>query len=84
MYNTTFRGIGLVWIGYNDKIKEGNFTWIGLPGTGYNDFGQNEPNNGDGAGEEDCVVQGQHWNDVTCELRVNSVCEKRTSKNYIV
>uniref|UniRef100_A0A8C7SIP8 C-type lectin domain-containing protein n=1 Tax=Oncorhynchus mykiss TaxID=8022 RepID=A0A8C7SIP8_ONCMY len=74
-----------VWIGLTDSVNEGTWKWVdGTPlTTGY--WSPNQPDNGDGKpeyGEEDCVHIHEEqsprtsWNDLSCDSKLNWVCEK--------
>ncbi|XP_072044961.1 C-type mannose receptor 2-like [Amphiura filiformis] len=75
-------------IGLHDSFVEGDFQWIDETEYNYNNWAENEPNNG-GPGE-DCVVLigtgGGHrqgwWNDVRCSLSLNFICKKRAICNF--
>lgn len=67
------------WIGYNDRgeSNEDDFTWTGAPGSDYENWFENEPNNY--GGNEDCVEKrynfDRQWNDRTCDQEVSFICE---------
>lgn len=67
------------WIGYNDRgeSNEDDFTWTGAPGSDYENWYENEPNNY--GNNEDCVEKredfGWQWNDRNCEQAISFACE---------
>jgi hypothetical protein len=67
--------LGSLWIGLNDRVREGDFRWIGGEPVGRAAWRAGEPNN---AGDEDCVewspADGQ-WNDLRCSAQLGSLCE---------
>jgi hypothetical protein len=68
-----------IWIGANDLIKEGKWTWISDHSTiNYTNWGKGEPNNYNG--NEDCGVIHTRpvftWNDVPCSHAYGYICEK--------
>ena len=73
---------GYNWIGMTDRSVEGGFIWTDGSAVAYVNWNDGEPNN---AGEEDCVIIHPYnnggWNDVPCNYRLKSVCEKR-GDNY--
>ena len=68
-----------MWIGYNDRgeSNEDDFTWTGAPGSDYENWYEDEPNNY--GGNEDCVEKrvdfDYKWNDRSCEQDVSFICE---------
>uniref|UniRef100_A0A671U411 C-type lectin domain-containing protein n=1 Tax=Sparus aurata TaxID=8175 RepID=A0A671U411_SPAAU len=72
-----------IWIGLNDREKEGTWKWIdGTPLTvAY--WRTGEPNDGGGWGEEDCVQirsgvnAKESWNDVPCGVSLQWICAKK-------
>ena len=66
-----------------DRSLEGGFIWTDESAVAYVNWNDGEPNNA--GNEEDCVVIHPYnsggWNDVPCNLRFKSVCEKR-GDNY--
>jgi hypothetical protein len=71
--------LGDTWIGYNDRgeSNEDDFSWTGPPGSEYENWYANEPNNY--GGNEDCVEKredfGWQWNDRACDQAIPFVCE---------
>ncbi|XP_050708515.1 macrophage mannose receptor 1-like isoform X2 [Eriocheir sinensis] len=79
---------GNTWIGLNDEVKEGTFTWQDGTEPGYTNWIEDEPNNSfictnHGVGE-DCVEMrhqfGYRWNDHLCHIQKQFVCQKPPSK----
>lgn len=66
---------GSLWIGLNDRDREGDFRWISGDPVTHTAWRAGEPNN---AGDEDCAEwspgDGQ-WNDLACEAQLGSLCE---------
>lgn len=71
-----------VWIGVNDRAREGN--WVDLTGNNarYKNWGRGEPNNYRGG--EDCVqLRGNgYWNDDKCSRKFYFVCESGKGSQY--
>ncbi|XP_070964771.1 CD209 antigen-like protein C [Oncorhynchus clarkii lewisi] len=75
-----------VWIGLTDSVTEGNLIWVdGTPLTNPRYWSPHQPDNGDGKpeyGEEDCVhirnnqSHLEAWNDLSCGIKLNWICEK--------
>ena len=71
-----------IWIGATDEVMEGVFQWInGEPFTfpgGMHPWNPNEPNNGGGLGEEDCVelFTSGLLNDQQCMAALPYMCER--------
>ncbi|XP_050708522.1 hepatic lectin-like [Eriocheir sinensis] len=72
------------WIGLNDEVEEGTFTWPDGTEPGYTNWEEGEPNNSYayltlGVGE-DCVEvrpeDGYMWNDELCTMERLFVCQK--------
>jgi probable HAF family extracellular repeat protein len=64
----------LLWLGLNDRAREGRFVWVGGEPSSFRRFDRGEPNNdpGNALGEEDVVhmfppidQRGGFWNDVS-------------------
>ena len=67
------------WLGGNDEIIDGQWTWAGSDDPlGFTDWYPNDPN---GARNEDCLaiskLGGYHWVDTNCAGNYNYICEKR-------
>ena len=81
----TIEGPG-VWIGIDDKLQEGDFTYAsdGKP-IEYTNWNPNEPRTGVLGISEDCVIlkksYGFKWNDAVCSLIMSFICE-RDQHNY--
>ncbi|XP_050725050.1 macrophage mannose receptor 1-like [Eriocheir sinensis] len=73
--------IGSAWIGLNDRVEEGTFTWADGTKPRYTNWHDREPNNL-GVGE-DCVeiksVGRYMWNDLPCDAERRFVCQKPPS-----
>ncbi|XP_064859388.1 C-type lectin domain family 4 member F-like [Oncorhynchus nerka] len=75
-----------VWIGLTDSVTEGTWRWVDrTPLTTRRYWSPNQPDNGGGKpeyGEEDCVQIHEEqsprtsWNDLSCDSKLNWVCEK--------
>ena len=70
------------WIGLTDTKTEGNWKWSdGTILTGYKNWGQKQPNDGNTKRNQDCVMiivnnkQHGHWNDKPCTSLKGFVCE---------
>ncbi|XP_033096975.1 uncharacterized protein LOC117101192 isoform X3 [Anneissia japonica] len=72
------------WIGYNDKIMEGNWEWVTGEPKVFEDWIGGEPSNQ----EEDCAFlfayctfsgMADHWDDQQCDRPMATVCEKGTT-----
>ena len=66
------------WIGGNDLLQEGSFSWADGTAWSYNNWRSNAPNNGNANSEQDCVVlrTDGEWDDVSCDTTRNFVCQK--------
>ena len=66
------------WIGGNDLLVEGNYSWTDGTAWSYTNWRFNAPNNGNGNSEQDCVVvrTDGEWDDVACHTARNFVCQK--------
>ena len=71
------------WIGFNDRAKEGTWSWSDGSQVGYQNWRRYEPNNS--GGNEHCAVNnapatssatGGGWNDIPCTEYVSYVCER--------
>ncbi|CAG2220195.1 unnamed protein product [Mytilus edulis] len=70
---------GQIWIGLNDLVREGHFTWVGdNSSVGFSNWLSGEPNNHNGG--EDCgaiQTNGRStWNDNSCSHKTGYICEK--------
>merc|ERR1711936_719482 len=73
------------WIGLDDKLIEGAFTWVNGQGLGVGStlgedpWGANEPNNS--GGKEDCVHLNSNgmWNDNQCSAALKYICGPKTT-----
>ncbi len=79
--NTTVQSliIGLdSWLGATDAVTEATFLWPDNTPLAFTNFRAGEPNNGDGNGQEDCLViegaRGGSWDDRPCGLVLSYVC----------
>ena len=66
------------WIGLNDRVTEGNFTWADNQTNNFTYWAKNQPNN---FNNEDCVrtLGVRHsfiWNDVRCDTCHNYTCSE--------
>ena len=63
------------WIGYNDLVLEGLFSWDGGAGGDYENWTSNQP---DGGETDDCVrIHGDGtWDDMACTALRSYICEK--------
>ena len=75
-------GGGDWWIGFNDRglSSEGTFTWTGAPSTTpFTNWLSGEPNNSGLWPGEDCVEIaaniGWQWNDLSCNVNQEWICE---------
>jgi hypothetical protein len=78
-------GIHNVWIGLNDRVSEGVFSWDGPPSS-YTNWSPGQPDNN--ANAEDCVVDrfgppggpvDERWNDDSCNNAYPFICERAPS-----
>lgn len=79
--NTTAQSLitGLdAWLGATDVAVENTFVWPDDTPVTFENFRAGEPNNGDGNGQEDCLVieggKGGTWDDRPCSLVFAYVC----------
>ena len=73
------------WIGLNDRVTEGNFTWADNQTNNFTYWAKNQPNN---FNDEDCVhtLGVRHsftWNDVSCGSCHNYTCSQGMWVLYI-
>ena len=66
-----------VWIGANDKRKEGTFEWSDGTAFSFSDWRPKEPNN---SGNEDCAhlhvsAYKRKWNDIKCSTKFAFICK---------
>lgn len=70
---------GIIWIGFSDALKEGDFVWYDGSPISYTNWATGEPNNTDpsDANGEDCtqIYADGSWNDRSCNLQSQSVIE---------
>ena len=66
------------WLGGNDLLAEGTYSWTDGTSWSYNNWRSNAPNNGNGNSEQDCVIlrTDGEWDDVGCSTSRNFVCQK--------
>ena len=67
--------VTMFWIGANDKLLHGNFTWQDGSPLVYSNWDTDQPSHGD----EHCVLKEEGtltWHDYPCDTEVKSVCEK--------
>ncbi|XP_072045206.1 hyalin-like [Amphiura filiformis] len=64
-----------MWIGLNDRQREGAYRWIDGSNYDYNNWSTGEPNN---KGNEDCTEMRRSgkWNDLPCDWDLNFLCKK--------
>ncbi|XP_050405448.2 macrophage mannose receptor 1 [Patella vulgata] len=78
---------GNYWIGLNDRISEGNFTWLDdNTQLNYTFWGTGQPNNVNNS--ENCVyLQGARftgrWLDFDCSKKLNFICQKPARQSKI-
>ena len=73
------------WIGLNDRVTEGNFTWADNQTNNFTYWAKNQPNN---FNNEDCVhtLGVRHsfkWNDVRCDTCHNYTCSEGLWVTYL-
>jgi hypothetical protein len=80
-------GTADAWLGGRD-LSEGLWLWTDGSSVAYTHWGTNEPNNGNGNGEEDCMIERKvgttadpnynvgTWDDRPCERLYNYICER--------
>ncbi|XP_060571586.1 collectin-10-like [Ruditapes philippinarum] len=82
-YLDTLRGNGdTAWIGLNDLETENTFKWDGSQQpVSFTNWNTNEPNNGAGTGEEDCVEMSatKKWNDYYCASLNFYFCQRSST-----
>jgi hypothetical protein len=69
-------GTSDVWLGLSDLAQEGTFKWIDGTALAFQNFAANEPNNANGAFEEDCTMYSGSrggWDDRPCDANVANV-----------
>jgi hypothetical protein len=67
------------WIGLDDNQTEGTFVWTTSEPLGYTHWAAGEPNNGAGAGPENCAILrggSAEWDDRDCTLPYSYICER--------
>lgn len=66
------------WLGATDTLTEGTFLWPDDTALSFTNFRAGEPNNGAGAGQEDCLLiegaRGGSWDDRGCGTVLAYVC----------
>ena len=66
------------WLGATDVVTENAFLWPDNTPLTFKNFRAGEPNNGDGGGQEDCLVieggKGGSWDDRSCAVVAAYVC----------
>ncbi|MEE8424258.1 MAG: C-type lectin domain-containing protein [Elusimicrobiota bacterium] len=65
-----------IWIGLNDRDKEGDWRWTSGDAVKYVGWSSGEPNDSDK--NEDCAdwnVEG--WNDIPCHVHIPFLCKRR-------
>ena len=73
-----------VWIGINDKSKEGHFVYAsdGTKSLKFTNWIPGQPSNW--KGKEDCAhlwkQYGFRWNDAPCSSKMSFICERQSSK----
>jgi hypothetical protein len=69
-----------VWIGGTDDPTENLWRWINGEAMGYTNWRTDEPNNGNGNFEEDCMIiegdNGGLWDDRPCDTLFGFICER--------
>lgn len=80
-------GAADAWLGARD-LSEGLWLWSDGSTVAYTNWGLNEPNNGSGNGEEDCMIMRKvgtssnpsynvgTWDDRPCDRLYNYICER--------
>lgn len=75
LMQNSFTTLTTFWIGMNDTIREGNYTWSDGSTVNYLGWGQSQPNNWRG---QDCVEMrmdmGFLWNDISCGKQMPYIC----------
>ena len=73
-------GINAMWIGANDKHREGTMVWVSdktYVSRGFSNWYPGEPNNS--GRSEDCVQlwydHGYKWNDASCSRQLGFICK---------
>ena len=73
-------GINAMWIGANDKHREGTMVWVSdktYVSRGFSNWYPGEPNNS--GRSEDCVLiwknVGYKWNDAPCSSKLGFICK---------
>ena len=66
------------WLGGNDVVTEGTYSWTGGTSWSFDSWRSNAPNNGNGNSEQDCVIlrTDGEWDDVSCSTSRNFLCQK--------
>ncbi|XP_032220869.2 uncharacterized protein LOC5520052 isoform X2 [Nematostella vectensis] len=68
-----------VWIGFNDKGREGRWEWTDRSPVTFKNWSPNEPNNGGFRENEDCAVMrwdDSRWTDFPCSVPFKFICKK--------
>ena len=71
-----------LWIGATDDIVENTWLWYGIDkplAQGYTNWAHNQPDNGEGDHDEDCVCirsSDWKWHDYSCHEKMFYACEK--------
>ncbi|XP_050729648.1 macrophage mannose receptor 1-like isoform X1 [Eriocheir sinensis] len=83
---------GNTWIGLNDEVKEGTFTWQDGTEPGYTNWDEDQPDNYLHSKNEDAAENcveirppfGYRWNDQMCHIKKQFVCQKPPSKTCVL
>ncbi|XP_048238332.1 perlucin-like [Haliotis rufescens] len=75
-----------VWIGAYDTVTEGDFRWVGSKEKlNFTDWSAGEPNSQ--TDDENCVemsvILNYQWNDDTCTVKKQFICEGSPGENVI-
>ena len=71
-----------VWLGLNDRSKEGTFQWSDRSVVKYVHWASHEPSKGVLAGEQDCVLmdatsRNGSWSPNSCTLKTGYICKRQ-------